>query len=312
MSAGAKRGRGDVGAGARGEGSGAREAVLGGDVDRVVVLALQPVHRVAARLEGPVVDRHAGEQRADARHRRHPRRQRGAREPRVRRLEVARADVVGHPLHRDLEDVVGVDGAVGGRRRRRRRDAPRREHVPAPAVRGAEDVGGDDAAERALEVLVLLVEGLVRVRLLLGELEAVVAVVQVLDRRAHRLREAEELRQHEEQRRRAARLEHDAVREDEERRLRQQVRVELGVRLAVQDRRLRVGDHVGPDGGLEAAQAVRRAGGAVEVDLELLLGALEDFGVEGRERGEGALVLVCLAHPSFFSVGGVTWCPGVG
>ena len=42
------------------------------------------------------------------------------------------------------------------------------------------------------------------------------------------------------------------------------------------------------------------------------LGALEDFGVEGRERGEGALVLVCLAHPSFFSVGGVTWCPGVG
>ena len=42
-------------------------------------------------------------------------------------------------LHRDLEDVVGVDGAVGGRRRRRRRDAPRREHVPAPAVGGAEE-----------------------------------------------------------------------------------------------------------------------------------------------------------------------------
>ena len=74
----------------------------------------------------------------------------------------------------------------------------------------------------------------------------------------------------------AARLQNDAARVDEQRRLGQHIRVKVAVGLAVQDAAAGGYQQVGPGVLVEAAEAVW-VGSSAEEDLELLLGSLEDL-----------------------------------
>ncbi|KAJ8561981.1 hypothetical protein ON010_g7696 [Phytophthora cinnamomi] len=251
---------------------------LGRDVDRVVRVEQNAVHRVSARVEREVVDHGARHEVADAALDRHATRRHG----RVVVLEELLGHAGVHVLHEHVQRALVGAGLLLGEVVRERAGllvdigVPGVD-VPVVVVQRAQHVGRAvrevGAKERHLGL-----EARVRVLLLLRERVVLARVVDPLDLEAEPLREGLDEGQALEQRRGAARLEHDLVRVDEHGALGQHVGVDVLVAGARQDLALAGLEHLVQVGARHLAQAARVAHAELEVDLEVLLGALERVG----------------------------------